>query len=111
MPLLVPLSTHIRTRAKQHPHAFLLAKPDKCCNVFIAGLEIKYTLFLFLIIPEYVSSNGITTHRFGHLYAVPPVLAWNPGRMHLAADDLHGLAIQQEILFIKAELMLVALCG
>jgi hypothetical protein len=51
-----------------------------------------------MVIPKNVGSYCVTSHGFGHLDSLFPVFSRDPGRMHLAGDDLEGLAIQQEIL-------------
>ena len=58
-----------------------------------------------MVVPEQISRNRITTHGFGHLNPVPPVLFWNPGRVHLPADQLQGFAIEQEIIFPQGKTM------
>jgi len=50
-----PLSTNIRTRTNDQPHAFILDNPEKLTNIAILRCEIKDTLLLFMIVPENIS--------------------------------------------------------
>jgi hypothetical protein len=49
-----------------------------------------------MIVPEYISRDGITAHCLSHAYPLPPVFAGYAGRMHFAADDAEWFAVQQE---------------
>ena len=64
-----------------------------------------------MVIPEDVDRNRITSHRLGHLYAVQPILRGYAGRVHLPADDLKGLAIQQEVIIAQREAVFLLCSG
>src|SRR5437773_1516141 len=101
----IPFGADIRARSQQHPHFFLLTNPNELSDISVLSFKIKDSLGSFMIVPENINSNGITSHRFSHLYPVPPIFFWDPCRMHFTADDLEWFSIEEEFVLAKRKNM------
>jgi hypothetical protein len=58
-----------------------------------------------MIIPEYIRSNGVTTHGFYHPDTMSPVFFGNAGGMEFTTDDLVWFSIEQEFILTEFEIM------
>ena len=58
-----------------------------------------------MIVPENIGGNGVDAHGFGTTDAVAPVFLRHTGVVHLAADELHGLSVEQELAVFNLEVV------
>src|SRR5262249_20907099 len=74
---------------------FFLRNPDVLGDVLLAG-EIELAGDRLVQVPEDIGRNRVEPHRARLAQSIAPVRAWDAGVMHLAGDDLEGLAVKQE---------------
>ena len=98
----IPLGAGAGTRAQNDVETFLLGLADELGDVGIAGKVIDAGLWL-VHIPEDVRGDGVETHGLRHIQPGAPVVAGDAGVVHLAGDDLKGLAIETELAVLNLE--------
>lgn len=74
----------------------LLFSDAKELGEAIASLGIPVALGWLQVFPEDIAEDSVKTHGAGHLQAPPPVLLWDTLGVHLIADDLVRLIIEEE---------------
>ena len=92
----LPLRADVGAGAQDDVEALLLRFADELGDVVVAG-EVVDAGVRLVHVPEDVGGDGVQAHRLGHAQAVAPVGARDARVMHLAGDDLEGLAVEREI--------------
>ena len=91
-----PFGADIGARTEDDVEAFLLGFADVLGDVVLPGEVIDAGARLVKV-PEDVGSDGIQAHGAGLAEAVTPVGTRHAGIVHLAGDDLVGVAIELEL--------------
>lgn len=97
-PVLSPEQTltDIRPRSQHNMQTLLLRNPEIRRNVILRIIPRPAPHLRLQQIPIHIAKDGIQAHgaRLGE--AIAPVLVRDALRVHLAADDLEGLAMEEE---------------
>ncbi|CAN0639282.1 hypothetical protein BCEP27_100162 [Burkholderia cepacia] len=92
----IPFTADVRTRAQQHPHAFVLAEPNERFDVALVRIEVESAVCRLVKIPHDVHGDGVHAHRLRHLDPVPPVFTRDPCGMHFTAANLEWSTVEQK---------------
>ena len=105
-----PFGTHIGTGTHDNPQSRFLGLLDKLYKIPVPG-KIPFARFRFMHVPEQIGTNSIHAHGLHALEPVLPVGTRHARIVHLSGNDLHGLAVHQEIFLIGGEDVLGAVIG
>ena len=101
------LATDVRADAQDNLKACSLGILEESVDV-VVDVGLVLALVGLELVPVDVREDGIQAHCTRHGKTLRPVLPWDPLRIHLAADELVVLAIEEEAGRVVPE---AACCG
>ena len=92
----LPLRAHVGAGTENDVEAFLLSFANVLGNVILPG-EVVDTGARFVDVPEDICGDGVETHGAGLAETIAPVGTRHAGIMHLAGENLVGMAIKPKL--------------
>ena len=98
------LGAAIRSRAQDRPQAVLAAEFQDVADIGQSGKR-KLAFLRLNRVPEQIEADRVQTHCLGLLEARVPVLRLHAAEVHLAREEQCGLAVDEELLVARLELV------
>ena len=98
----LPLGAYVRAGTEDHHQSLLSRYPDILGQILVS-LEIPFTRFRLVQVPEDIGSDRIQAHRSHHPKAMPPILVGDTRVMHLTREDRGYLPVYIKMTVLDLE--------